>query len=112
MKIIFYDSPSGRVPVEDFIESLTEKEQRKIMKMLDLQAELGFALTFPHTRQIKGKLWELRVTHNKRAFRLFYFSTCDRELMYVHAVVKARTRHIQSDVEVAEKRMKEFLDRD
>jgi len=107
--IRFFQDARGRHPVADFIDSLPKKEQAKIIRTLELHQELGLELCSPHTRQIEGKLWELRMQFNGRAFRFFFFITCDCEIWYLHAVVKKRDKHIHDNIDIAKRRMFEVL---
>jgi phage-related protein len=94
----------NRSPVEDFIASLAEKEQVILKEKIELHLRLGIALTFPHTRQIRGCLWELRVKANGRFIRLFYFIR-KHKIIYLHGVTKSRKKHHLKDIETAINRM-------
>ena len=52
----------GREPVADFIDSLPTEVQAKVLRLIDLLADYGVLFKEPYTRQIRGKLRELRIT--------------------------------------------------
>ena len=53
-KVDFYEDKHGRIPVWEFIFSLPEKHQTKIVRALDLLEEFGMALDMPHVRSVQG----------------------------------------------------------
>ncbi len=60
-EIEFYRDKSGHEPVVKFLDDLPLKTRAKVVRMIDLLAEQGVLLKEPYTRQIKGKIRELRV---------------------------------------------------
>jgi len=73
-KVVLYETKSGKSPVEDFVKSLSPKEQLKIAWGLKI-LEDGFALKEPYFKKIEGHpdLWELRITFGGNAFRVYFF---------------------------------------
>ncbi|MBU1327005.1 hypothetical protein KJ618_04480 [Patescibacteria group bacterium] len=56
--IIYYESPSGDVPVYDFIESLNSTAKSKVLNTFDLLTEFGIKLGLPHVKKAIGTdLW-------------------------------------------------------
>jgi phage-related protein len=68
----FYQNSKGREPVADFIDSLSIDAQAKILRLIDLLARHGVLLKEPHTKQIKGKLRELRIVDKAGNVRILY----------------------------------------
>jgi len=54
-KIMLYEKPNGRIPVLDFLDELNPKEKAKVIREIDLLAEFGPALIYPHTEKIEGE---------------------------------------------------------
>ena len=73
-KVVLYETRSGKRPVEEFVKSLSPKEQQKIVWGLKILEE-GFALKEPYFKKIIGHddLWELRITFGGNAFRVYFF---------------------------------------
>lgn len=104
----FYTNGNGRSPVVDFIsKKMNTEEKATLMRLIEQHQELGVQLIFPHTRQVSGKVHELRLRRNKRAFRIFFFINEDQEIVYLHAIVKASTPLTKSDIKTAVRRMNE-----
>jgi hypothetical protein len=66
MLATFYETARGDRPVEEFIDSLSAKEAAKVLDALAAIEAHGLEVVV--TRQLKGKLWELKVS----ATRIFY----------------------------------------
>ena len=59
-KIDYYESPSGRKPVQEFIENLAEKSRSRVYYSFELLAEFGINLQAPHVKKLTNTpLWEL-----------------------------------------------------
>lgn len=105
----FYANGNGRSPVADFVNKLNAKEKATFMRLVELHKEFGVQLGQPHTRQVRGKVWELKMRHAKRAFRFFFFINDKHEIIYLHAIVKGRTSLPNKDIEIATRRMEDCV---
>jgi phage-related protein len=113
MKIIsFYRSASGKCPVEEHLDSLTDEQATRIAWVLQLIRELD---------QIPGKffkklvntndIWEVRVDAGNNTFRLLGFLH-GREIVILTNSFQKKTRKIPlKEIRLAEKRKKDFLSR-
>jgi len=113
-KVVFYEDEHGHSPVWEFIFSLPEKHQAKIVRAFDLLEEFGVALGMPHVRNIKGhrKLWELRVQAAKGAYRVFHFTHTGQRFVMLHAFLKKTPKTPRQEIAIAERRMEELLERE
>jgi len=75
MKIIFYEKPGGRKPALDFIESLEQKLQVKVIGTIKLLEEKGNGLSMPYSRKLDRHINELRARHGTDIARVLYFFT-------------------------------------
>jgi len=57
---------------QEFLDSLTSKEQAFIARQIQYLQQFGPALGLPHAKHIEGKVWELRIRCKRKIFRLFY----------------------------------------
>lgn len=57
----YYSDAKGREPVAEFLDSLPIGTQAKVFRVIDLLAKYHVLLKEPYTKQIKGKIRELRV---------------------------------------------------
>jgi len=72
-KYYFYQTPRGDVPVKDFIISLQEDVQGKILKWISLLQEHGPALKRPYADKLRDKIYELRLSFSRLEIRILYF---------------------------------------
>ena len=107
----YYMDSRGREPVADFIDSLPVEVQAKILRLIDLLADYGVLLKEPYTRQIRGKLRELRITSKSGEVRVFYFAFAEKRMVLLHGFVKKARRTPIRDIEIAERRLDDFVNR-
>ena len=107
----YYRDSKDIEPVKEFIDSLPEKSRAQIIGKIELLAKYGVLLKKPYTRHIKGKIWELRISVSKGYSRIFYFSYTGRRFVLLHAFIKKTDKTPPVEIDIAEKRMQDFLDR-
>jgi phage-related protein len=105
----YYELPSGRRPVEEFIDSLDAKSQARIARTLDLLEEFGPNLGMPYARHLEKQLWELRIRQAKNRYRIIYFLATAREVVLLHAFAKKTSAVSRRDIELAAERREEYL---
>jgi len=74
-------------------------------------AEHGVLLKEPYTRQIKGKLRELRIKDRSGQIRILYFGISKRRIILLHGFNKKTRKTPVKDIEIAERRMSNFIER-
>lgn len=72
-EIEHYISRSGRVPVEEFLNSLPVKLREKTVRSLMLLAEYGPALEGAESKYVRDGVFELRTKFGTDITRVFYF---------------------------------------
>ena len=107
----YYMDSRGREPVADFIDSLPTEVQAKVLRLMNLLADYGVLLKEPYTRQIRGKLRELRITAKSGEVRVFYFAFAEGRMVLLHGFVKKARRTPIRDIEIAERRLDDFVNR-
>jgi len=97
--------PWGKVEVTDEVREwllgLPEKEYARAMAHIDLLAERGVLLDEPYTRQLRGKLRELRFTLARERRRITYYIASGRRIVLLTVFRKTRQRE-SAEVERAE----------
>jgi phage-related protein len=107
----FYTDSKGREPVVEFIDSLPIETQAKILRLIDLLAHYGVLLKEPYTKQIMGKLRELRVIDRVGKVRILYFTYTGKRFILLHGFVKKTGKTPAAEIDIAEKRMNDFIRR-
>lgn len=109
MQILHYETAGGKDLIDEYIQSLTVKERVEIEEFLAHIEEKGMRAIqaeYPRkTRQIEGKLWEIKISSN----RLFYV-IIDKDLLAIlHACKKQKGKAEKKNIRVAKERMKEVF---
>ena len=107
----FYRDTKGKEPVADFVDSLPVDAQVKIFRLIDLLAKYGVLLKEPYTKQIQGKLRELRIIDKAGNIRILYFTYTGRRFILLHGFMKKTGKTPGAEIKTAEKRMKDFIER-
>lgn len=105
----YYKDDKGKEPVAEFLDSLATKVQAKAFRLLELLGEYGVLLKEPYTRQVKGKLRELRLKDTEGNIRVFYFTFTGKRFVLLHAFIKKTLRTPKREMEIAENRMNDFI---
>ena len=69
----YFLTDSNTSSVEDFVESLSCKGQRKFFTKKDLIEEFGHRLPAPHAKYIGNGIFELRFKDDGDTIRVLYF---------------------------------------
>lgn len=78
--------------VRDWLEGLPTAQFATAAFYIDLLAERGPLLGEPYTRQLDGKLRELRFHLDRRAVRVTYWIASGRRIVLLTAFAKSRMR--------------------
>lgn len=110
-KIDYYKTPSGRKPVQEFIENLQEKTRTRVFNTLELLAEFGPILKMPHAKKVTGtSLWELRVL-GEASLRFFYVAKIGQSFLLLHGFTKRKQKIPKKEMKIASERLKEYKSR-
>ncbi|MCL5959731.1 MAG: type II toxin-antitoxin system RelE/ParE family toxin [Chloroflexi bacterium] len=108
--LVYYETAKGRCPVQEYLDSLDDREAARILYDLDLLEDMGLALGAPHVRGIGGKLWELR-TAGRTQHRVSYFAASGRRLVLLHAFTKKTQKTPPAEIDTARSRMADYQER-
>ncbi|MFV9690362.1 MAG: type II toxin-antitoxin system RelE/ParE family toxin [Desulfobacteria bacterium] len=111
-KIIFYRFENGKCPVEDYLESLSNKQVEKVFFVLDL-VETFDIVPRKFFKKLKSTddIWEVRVQYGNNIFRLFGFFDGNDMVVLSHAFTKKTQKIPNKEIKIAEKRKKDYFSR-
>lgn len=107
----YYRDSKGKEPVAEFIDALSNEARAKVFRTIKLLKDYGVLLKEPYTRQVKSKIRELKIRDSGGAIRIFYFTFTGKRLILLHGFVKKTEKTPLKQIEMAEKRMNDFIDR-
>lgn len=98
-RITFFEDPdTKRTPVQEYLQTLTEKEQTKISKYVDFLQQNKGVLGEPYTRHIRDKIRELRVDFGTNRHRIFFFTFINKNIIFLHAFLKRTAKTPENEI--------------
>ena len=111
-EIVFYKLPSGKCPVEDFLDSLSAKEAQKVVWVLSLIEELENISTKYYKKLIStDDIIEVRVQIGKNNFRLLGFEYYGKFVILTNGFKKKDQKVPKQEIKLAEQRKLDYLQR-
>src|SRR3989344_4750578 len=99
--IYYYISSRGGNPVKEFLDSLEEKQQAKILRIFQLIEEYGLQAVAAHLKKVTGTpLWEIR-TLGKDNIRILYIVPERRAVLALHGFVKKKQKTPRKELDMA-----------
>lgn len=106
-QVKFYNTKKGECPVQEFLDSLTEKERVKSVKLIMVLSEEGPNLKRPYSDFLRDSIHELRVQFSKNDFRILYFFYERDNIIMTHGFTKKSDKVPNSEIDKALKYKKE-----
>jgi phage-related protein len=107
-KAYYYLSPSGVNPVKNFLDSLSVKQQVKVLRIFQYLEEFGPTLAIPHLKKVSGTpLWEVRIL-GRDNIRLLYFVAKKDYILVLHGFIKKSGKTPKKELNVALNRLKDW----
>jgi phage-related protein len=91
--IEFHETRNGKRPAEEFINSLSIKDQRKIARSLKYLKEFGIHLREPHTKHLQDGIFELRTSLLATIARTLYFHVQGNKFILTNGFIKRLEKH-------------------
>lgn len=108
----FYQRENGKIPIKEFLLSLTPKMRAKAFSDIELLQKHGSDLREPYVKPIKGKsnkgLYELRIKFSNDIARIFYFTYHNNKYVLLHGFVKKTMKTPSGEIERARKYMEDY----
>lgn len=109
-KIIFYRNANGRSPVEEYLETLSNKQVEKCFFVLQLVESLDHVpIKFFKKLESTDDLWEVRVQLGNNIFRFLGFFDGFELVVLNHAFTKKTQKTPINDIKIAEQRKDDYF---
>lgn len=102
-EISFYDTEDGRLPVQEFLDSLEPKLLAKTIRTIDLLEANGSKLREPHSKLIEDGIFELRTQLGTDITRVLYFFVVGKKAILTNGFIKKTKKTPKSEIELAKK---------
>ena len=106
VRVVRYHSRAGADAVGKYLDDLLAREAGALAGALQAIEHFGSSDSGIVTRQIQGRLWELKVN----AHRVFFVAVSGGTMVLLHAYRKGSQRAPRREVETALARMKDILE--
>jgi phage-related protein len=111
-EIVFYRTSSAHSPIDDFLDSLSSKQARKVAWVLRLVEELEIVPKQYFKKMVNTEdLWEVRVRTGSNIFRLLGFFDGAKIVVLSHAFQKKTQKTPLRAVKLAEERRRDYFAR-
>lgn len=87
-EIVFYQKDNGRIPVREFLDSLSRDRQAKGVRDINILKERGPGLRPPSSKHIKEGIFELRIQASGDSLRVFYFFFHGSQIILTNGFIK------------------------
>jgi phage-related protein len=110
--VVFFLEDSGASPVEEFLDSLDPKTQRRLAWSIEQLRLRNVGAREPLARHLDGKLWELREESQTNIYRVIYFFLTGRRIVFVHGFQKKTQKTLRREIELAQRRREHYIRRE
>jgi phage-related protein len=111
-KIVFYKTASGKTPVQEHLDTLTDKQVTKIAWVLKLVREVEpVPATYLKKLVNTDDIWEIRVNVGRDTFRLLGFLKGKEWVVLTNSFQKKTQKTPAKEIKLAERRKKNYLNR-
>ena len=110
--ISFYQTATGNKPIQEYLDSLTDKQVEKIAWVLKLIRELDRIPSNYFKKLINADdIWEVRTNIGGNSFRFLGFFHGQELIILTNAFQKKTQKTPLQEIKLAEKRRNEYLNR-
>ncbi|WP_217994720.1 type II toxin-antitoxin system RelE/ParE family toxin [Alicyclobacillus kakegawensis] len=99
------------MPVEQYLDTLSNKHAAKVLRAIQLLEEFGPAIGAPHVETIVDDIQCLRVKHGSNIFRIFFFVWVGRTFVLLHGFTKKSQKTPRREIARAIAYRDDFLKR-
>jgi phage-related protein len=110
-EIIFYKDVEGFCPVDEFLETLSEKDKTEINAWIDFLGNVGFDARRPQVDYLRDGIHELRVKLSRGGSRTLYFFCYNDYIVLTNTFYKRTDKIPDSEITKALKYKQDFLSR-
>lgn len=111
-EIIFYKSINNKIPVEEFFDTLSDRQVEKILWVLRIIKQLD-RIPIEYFKKLESteNIWEVRISLGKNEYRILGFYYQSDFIILTNGFKKKTQKTPRSEIKLAEKRRKDFLER-
>lgn len=105
----FYETSDGKVPVSDFLDSLDDKMNAKMVGLMTLLEEKGNSMREPYSAPLDDGIFELRCKMGSNITRALYFFYFGGTIVITNGFVKKARKTPRRELELAKTRRTDWI---
>ena len=112
IEVRFFRTTSGSNPVEEFFDTLSDKQVEKILWVLRIIRDLDY-IPKEYFKKLIGTedLWEVRVKYGNNHYRLLGFFIKNKIIIFTNGFAKKTQKTPRKEIKLAQARKKEYMNR-
>lgn len=107
----FYETEDGKIPTVEFLDSLEEKMNAKMVGLMEILEEKGTLLREPYTKPLEDGIFELRAVQGSNISRALFFFYIEGRIVITHGFVKKTQKTPRTQIDLAKKYRADYLRR-
>ena len=111
-QIQFFVDEDGESPVRAFLRSLDKPAKVRFGWSIEELRRRNISAREPLVKKLTGRLWELREESQTNIYRVIYCCAIGRRIVLLHGFQKKTQRTPRGEIEIAERRLARFLERE
>ena len=113
MRVIhFYRTISGKCPVEEFLDTLSDKQVEKVLWVLRIIRDVDFVPKEYLKKLVNtDDIWEIRVKSGSNIFRILGFFHKNKIIILTNGFMKKTQKTPSKEIKLAQERKKDYLER-
>lgn len=105
-KVVYFVDNKGNNPVSEFLDTLSQTQQSKVLRILHNIEEYGLSSIIPHIKKLTGtSLWEIRILGQDN-IRVIYIIPDELKVLVLHGFIKKKQKTPLKEIEIALSRLK------
>ena len=110
-QVEFYEMEDGRIPSQEFLDSLEPMMNAKMVGLMEILEEKGYSLREPYSAPLEDGIFELRAVQGSNISRALFFFYIEGRIVITHGFIKKTQKTPRSQIELAKKYRADFLRR-
>lgn len=108
-EVIYYISSKGNCPIKEFLDSLSEIQQAKILRVIEIIKNYGLQQARSYVKKITNTpFWEIRIL-GRDNIRVVYVVPYKDTVLILHGFIKKSQKIPGKELSLAFKRYKEWI---